>query len=163
MTIKYYDCDFFNNLTDSAKKNLRRRKNCNIHSSYGDPCQRIFNSIEPDSYIRPHRHSEDKKDELLIAIRGLMALVIFDDIGVIQSVFRFGSEKFGISMASGIEVPSSLWHSVVALEHGSVLLEIKAGPFDASKAKELAEWAPEEATPEASLYHRSLIQKVISK
>ena len=160
MPVDYFDSDYFNGLISSAKSNTRRRKNHNIHSSYNEPCQRLFNAIEPDSYIRPHRHSQDKKGELLIAIKGLMALLTFNDNGVIENVFHFGSEKFGINMASGVEVPSSLWHTVVALEPGSVLLEVKAGPFDISQSKELAVWAPEEASPEADLYLEGLLQKI---
>ena len=44
------------------------------------------------------------------------------------------------------------WHTVIPLTPGSILFEIKAGPFDPSLAKEWAPWAPEEMTAESEIY-----------
>jgi len=69
-----------------------------------DPCQKLFNVIKADSYIRPHQHSLESKDECLIAIRGLLGLTIFSDQGLIESVTLFGGEKYAVklSIASGV-------------------------------------------------------------
>jgi len=53
----------------------------------------LFNAIEPGSYIRPHRHASDPREELLIAVRGLVALVTFDDQGAVTNVLRFGTSQ----------------------------------------------------------------------
>jgi len=87
-----------------------------------------------------------------------MALVTFDDQGAVTGVVRFGSEKY--ASAAGVEVTPSTWHTVVALEAGSVLLEVKAGPFDPNQPKDLAPWAPAEGTPDADSYLQQLIAKV---
>jgi len=121
----------------------------------------LFNAIEPDSYIRPHRHASDPRNELLIAIRGSLALLVFDDLGVIKDVLRFGSEKSASSMAVGAEVSPLTWHTVVALEPGSVLLEVKAGPFDPNQPKDLAIWAPEEDSAESRVYLDKLVQAAV--
>lgn len=81
--MKVFSADYLNKLTAQAQDNLRKRQHCNIHESYADPCQRLFNAIEPDSYIPPHRHATDPKDELLIAVRGSMAMVTFDEQGMV--------------------------------------------------------------------------------
>jgi cupin fold WbuC family metalloprotein len=120
----------------------------------------LFNAIEPDSYIRPHRHATDPKDELLVAVRGAMALVIFDDQGAITQVLRFGTERLGNTMAVGVEIPCSTWHTVIALEPGSVLLEVKSGPFDPNQPKDFAVWAPEEGTTAAQSYLLQLRSRV---
>ena len=78
-----------------------------MHESYEDPCQRLFNAIEPGSYIRPHRHATDPRDELLIAVRGLMALVTFDNDGKVIGVVRFGPRRHSEDLAVGAEVPAS--------------------------------------------------------
>ncbi len=104
-----------------------------------------------DSYIRPHRHSLDPKDECLIAIRGQFALVAFGADGKIERVTRFGTEKYEQCNA-GVELPAGLWHTVVALTPGAVLLELKAGPFRSDAAKEPAPWAPAEGSAEAPAY-----------
>ena len=58
------------------------------------------------------------------------------------------------------EVPPGTWHTVVALETGSVLLEVKAGPFIPDQPKEFAAWAPEEGSDEAREYHSFLLRLV---
>ena len=158
--MKIFDADYLNGLTTQALHNPRRRQHRNIHLSYADACQRLFNAIEPDSYIRPHRHASDPREELLVAVRGSMALLTFDDHGAITRVLRFGTERHGLDLAAGAEVPASTWHTVLALEPGSVLLEVKAGPFDPNQPKDLATWAPEEGTEDARLYLQQLFSKV---
>jgi cupin fold WbuC family metalloprotein len=150
--MKVFNADYLNELTAGAKVNPRKRQHRNIHESYADPCQRLFNAIEPGSYIRPHRHAIDPRDELLIAIRGLMALVTFDEQGKVTGVLRFGAHGKDQGVAVGAEVPTDTWHTVIALEPGSVLLEAKAGPFEPSQPKDLAPWAPDEGSAEAWAY-----------
>ena len=154
--MKIFDARYFGDLTDQAKCNPRLRQHRNIHHSYEDACQRLFNAIEPGSYIRPHRHASEPREELLIAIRGSMALITFDDQGSVAAILRFGSEKHGSDLAAGAEVASSTWHTVVALEPGCVLLEVKAGPFDPNQPKDLASWAPEEGSAMAQSYLQGL-------
>jgi cupin fold WbuC family metalloprotein len=141
-----------NELTTQAQCSPRKRQHRNIHDNYSDPCQRLFNAIELDSYIRPHRHVSDPRDELLIAIRGLMALVTFDEMGKVTGVLHFGADVSSLGLAVGVEVPAGTWHTVIALEPGCVLLEVKAGPFDPSQPKVLAPWAPDEGSAEALAY-----------
>jgi cupin fold WbuC family metalloprotein len=150
--MKIFDAQYLDDLTSQAKVSPRLRQHRNVHQSYLDASQRLFNAIEPGSYIRPHRHASDPREELLIALRGLMALVTFDDQGAVTNVLRFGTEKHGEKMAAGAEVSSSTWHTVIALEPGCVLLEVKAGPFDPNQPKDLAPWAPEEGSSSARAY-----------
>lgn len=131
-----FSADCLNQLTADAQSNPRKRQHCNIHGSCADPCQSPFNAIEPSSYIRPHRHAADAKDELLIALRGSMALVTFDDLGMVTKAVRFGADTNGGGLAAGGEVPANMWHTVIALEPGCDSLEVKGGPFDPNQPKE---------------------------
>lgn len=158
--MKVFSADYLDELSDQARNSARQRQHRNIHQSYEDNCQRMFNAIEPGSYIPPHRHAADPRDELLIAIRGQMVLVTFDDLGGVVSALRFGSEKNGRNIAIGAEVSANTWHTVIALEPGCVLLESKAGPFDPDQPKNLASWAPEEGTALAQVYLRELVEHV---
>ena len=155
--MKVFSADDLNELTAQAQGSPRKRQHRNIHESYEAPCQRLFNAIEPNSYIRPHRHATDPKDELLIAVRGLMALITFDEQGKVSDVVLFGTEKHGKDLATGAEVASTTWHTVIALEPACILLEVKAGPFDPSQPKDLAPWAPDEGGPHAEPYLQQLI------
>jgi cupin fold WbuC family metalloprotein len=158
--MKVFTAEYLNGLTTQAQANQRKRQHRNIHESYEEPCQRLFNAIEPDSYIRPHRHSNDPKDELLIAIRGLMALVTFNNLGDVTASLCFGSEKYGSELAVGVEVAVNTWHTVIALEPGCILLEVKNGPFEPNSAKEYAPWAPEEGSPDTEAYLKRLVERV---
>lgn len=51
----------------------------------------MLNAIEPDSYLSPHQHAATQGPETMIGIRGLTALVVFDDGGQIQQVWRFAA------------------------------------------------------------------------
>lgn len=150
--MKQFSADYLSDLTEQAKTNDRLRQHRNVHLSFQDPCQRLFNAIEPSSYIRPHRHASDPRDELLVAIRGLMALLTFDDNGTVINVLRLGTEKYGPATCPAAQVPSDMWHTVIALESGCVLFETKAGPFDPNHPKDLAPWAPDEGSAGALAY-----------
>jgi cupin fold WbuC family metalloprotein len=158
--MKIFDTKYLDDLTGQAKVSPRLRQHRNVHQSYKEASQRLFNAIEPGSYIRPHRHASDPREELLIAVRGLMALVTFDDQGAMTDVLRFGTERHGDEMAVGTEVSSSTWHTVIALEPGCVLLEVKAGPFDPNQPKDLAPWAPQEGNSSAVSYLQQLMLRI---
>jgi cupin fold WbuC family metalloprotein len=156
--MKIFSAHYLDGLTAQAQLNPRKRQYRNIHENFKEPCQRLFNAIEPGSYICPHRHATDPRAELLIALRGSMALMIFDTEGKVTEVVRFGTDKSGDRLALGVEIPANTWHTVIALESGSILLEVKAGPFDPNQPKDLATWAPEEGSAAASDYLNQLIK-----
>lgn len=158
--MKIFHAQFLDDLRGQAKVSPRLRQHRNVHQSYQEASQRLFNAIEPGSYIRPHRHTSDPREELLIAVRGVMAMVTFDDQGAVTKVLRFGSDRHGDEMAVGAEMSSSTWHTVIALEPGCVLLEVKAGPFDPNQPKDLAPWAPEEGTSTAVSYLQQLMLRI---
>ena len=158
--MKVFDDAFLSRLVEQSRSNPRLRQHLNIHQSYEEPVQRLFNAIEPNSYIRPHRHLSDPRNELLIAIRGQMALFVFDDEGKVTRPVLLGTEGAGERFNAAIEVSSADWHTVIALTPGSVLLEVKAGPFDPERPKDYAPWAPAEASPESSDYLRGLLRLV---
>ena len=146
-------------LTASAVQSPRLRQHENLHQSYSDPCQRLLNAIEPSSYIPPHRHSLDPREELLVALRGLLGVIIFDDVGHIVDTRLLGTEKYGANVCAAIEVSSKDWHTVVALSEGAVLLETKAGPFNPDMPKEIAPWAPAEGVSECEEYLSTLLSR----
>ena len=162
MSIKVFSVEYLDDLTHQAAGAPRRRQHRNIHTDYTDPCQRLFNAIEPDSYLRPHRHGPSQGAETMIAVRGLLALVVFDDEGGIEQVQRFGAGAHAGNpeIAIGTEIPPGKWHNVVALETGSVILEIKAGPFEPSSPKFPAPWAPEEGTVAGAEFLAKLMARV---
>ena len=61
-------------------------KSFNLHLDYAELCKRLFNAIGVDSYISPHRHFQDPKEETMIAIKELFALIISDEVGRIKRI-----------------------------------------------------------------------------
>lgn len=160
MTMQVFKAEMLNGLVDQAQASPSLRQHKNVHTSYQEPCQRLFNAIEIGSYIRPHKHASDPRDEMLVAVRGQMALLSFDDDGGVVDVVRFGTEAFGDDLAVGVELPANRWHTVLALVPGCVLLEVKAGPFDPNQPKDLAPWAPEEGSVDAERYVQCLMSRI---
>ena len=56
----------------------RRRAHLNVHETLDANVQRLFIAIEPDTYMRPHRHQEAHKWEFFLVLTGAIDLLIFD-------------------------------------------------------------------------------------
>lgn len=141
-----------------AAASPRRRKNRNFHPTDDHPGHRLLNAMEPDSYIPPHRHLDPTKDETMVCLKGRLGLVIFDEAGALTEriVAAPGSDVLGF------DIPHGVFHSVVALESGTVFLEAKAGPYRPLTAEERAPWAPLEGEPEAPSYLERLRSALVS-
>ena len=89
MTTTRFSDTYLNSLTQAAHDSPRRRQSRTIHITTDDPCQRLFNAIEMDSYVRPHRHKIDPKVETLFAIRGRFLLVPLRSKERLRKLFLF--------------------------------------------------------------------------
>ena len=154
MTTTRFSDTYLHSITLAAHDSPRRRQSRTIHVTTDDPCQRLFNAIEMDSYVRPHRHRNDPNVETLFAIRGRFLLVTFNDQGEIEEVIPFHSEKYQSSNDSGVgvEIQVGVWHTIIATEPNSILLEVKAGPFNLELSKEPAPWSPAEEAEDGQAY-----------
>lgn len=162
MSVRVFSEDLMSSLIADAQVNPRRRKHNNLHADYQEACQRFFNAIEPDSYLRPHCHGPYQGAETLIAIRGLLAFMVFGSEGEVQAVHLLGAGNHAEcqGVAVGVEVQPGQWHTVISLESGSILLEMKGGPFDPEAPKYFSPWAPEEMTQEGQIYLETLKKQV---
>lgn len=156
MSVNIFSDTYLSSLVLEAKASRRLRQHRNIHSSFDDNCQRLMNAICIGSYIAPHRHLLDPRNECLIAVRGLFAVIIFDNLGEIDKIEFFGTQEFK-NVSVGLELASETWHTVIAMVENSVLFEVKEGPFDPNQAKEFPPWAPNENTIEADEYYSKLM------
>lgn len=149
--------DLLNNLTAKAKASERKRINYNIHKDESDTLQRFLNATEPETYVQPHKHENPDKRELFILVRGKIIMIEFDDFGNI-------TEHKELSVESGnfaAEVSPRTWHTIIAIEPGTISLEIKDGPYKKSEDKNFAEWAPrEEEKEKVEIYKQELLKKI---
>jgi len=142
-------------LSVKARESQRKRQNYNLHE-LPDLVQRMLNAIEPDSYVRPHRHLDPPKIETFIVLRGHFTVILFDDTGGISDCVDLvaGGDNLGIDIRPGA------WHSLVSWQSGGVLFEVKDGPYIPSTDKDFAVWSPEENDPKAKIYHSLLKERV---
>lgn len=131
--------------TAKARQNPRLRMNYNFHDRLDDPVNRLINAVEPNTYIRPHRHKNPDKDESFLLLRGKVATFIFNEEGeIIEKVIL--SPKDGIY---GADIQAGVWHAVLVLEPGSIIYEAKPGPFTPLSPENLAPWSPAAEDKEA--------------
>lgn len=154
-----YDSAFLDALSARAISSRRLRQHHNIHTSFDDPCQRFLNALEPGTYLQPNRHARRPRAKLLAALRGAFAAVLFDGAGTVTRVAPFAAGATD-GRALAVEIAPRVWNTVVSLEHASVLLEVKAGPFDPGEPAETAAWAPGPNEPTAAPYAEWLRQTV---
>lgn len=135
-----------------ARASSRQRVILPLHKSEAEPLQRMFNVIQPDSYVRPHRHVEPPLTESWVLLRGAAAFFTFEDDGRVRDCIRLeaGGDLFGVDMEPGP------YHGLVALEPDTVLFEAKQGPYAPANATTFAPFAPAEGTPEARAYQEGL-------
>ncbi|MCW9023418.1 MAG: WbuC family cupin fold metalloprotein [Gammaproteobacteria bacterium] len=144
-------------LCDKARASDRRRAHLNFHPQLDDPVQRLAVAIEPDSYIRPHRHPEVGKWELFTVLRGRFMVYRFDEKGTVLNKELLTSTDEA-DAASLIEMPAGSWHCVMALDTGSVFFEVKPGPYTPLDDKDFASWAPAEGSAGVSDFMQWLKQ-----
>lgn len=146
--MKLITTDLLERVSTEAKASPRRRKNYNFHPSDDSRCNRLLNALERGTYIRPHRHLDPEKEELMVLLRGKMGMIYFDDAGNVTgtALLAAGGATFGI------DIPAGTFHSIVCLEPGTVFLEAKAGPYRPFIPEELAPWAPAEGEPGVAGY-----------
>lgn len=135
-------------LVEQAEHASRRRMNLNLHDAPEDPIQRLFNAIEPQSYVRPHCHIDPVRWELMLAIRGACAVLTFEPDGVVSG--RAELVAGGDSVA--VQLQPGTWHSVVAMQPGTVFFEVKQGPYIKPAPEAFASWAPPEGAPQCPAF-----------
>lgn len=129
-------------LSQQAQESPRRRANLNLHGELSDPIQRLAIAMEPDTYVRPHRHPHTW--ELLYPLSGRFLVLHFDDAGVVTARSVLGEA------AAVIETPAGGWHAVLSLDAGGVIFEVKHGPYQPIAEAHYAAWSPAAETAETT-------------
>ncbi len=148
--------DLISMVSEKARSSAKKRANYNFHQSADDPLQRFINAIEPGTYIRPHKHETPDKREAFIVLRGKVLVLEFDDSGKIKDYIILGAGTAN----SGVEISARVWHTIIALEEGTAVYEVKDGPFIQPLDKNFAVWAPEEGSKEAREFNEKILKEL---
>ena len=97
--------------------------NMDLRNSPEDQSQRMLNAIEPGSEVPIHRHQ--LSSETVVCLRGRLIEEYYDEAGsVVDSI-----ELTPGGPVVALNIPAGQWHTVRPLESGTVILEVKDGPY----------------------------------
>lgn len=108
--------------------------NYDLRNSDKDQSQRMLNAIEPGSPLPIHRHQ--KTSETVVCLRGRLVEEFYDELE------RTCTEAIELSPNGPIvalNIPAGQWHTVHALESGTVIMEVKDGPYEPTGPEDILE------------------------
>ena len=112
-------------LTEQAKGSERLRMNLDLRDSETDTSQRMLNAIEPGSPLPIHRHRHTS--ETVVCLRGRLIEEFYDEL---ERVCTEAIELSPNGPVVAVNIPAGQWHTVRALESGTVILEMKNGKYE---------------------------------
>ena len=139
----------FAQLYQQARNRDRLRINYNMHPKLEDPVQRLFNAMQPYSYVQPHRHLGEDAWESFLLVEGAGVALSFHEDGRVRDRVELSASGFRL-----VEIPSGYFHAVLATQENTLFFELKKGPYDPNRAKDFASWAPAEGEPECEKFWR---------
>ena len=121
-------------LTARAKESPRLRMNLDLRNSPADGSQRMLNAIEPGTVLPIHRHPTTS--ETVVCLRGHFQEYFYDADGRLTET---------IDLRPGgnlLNIPAGQWHNLESFESGTVLLEVKDGPYVPIGQEDILEISP---------------------
>ena len=145
-------------LSQKAVEAPRRRMNLNHHDDLADPINRMLNAFEPGTYVQPHKHENPDKREVFLILSGSLVVVFFDNSGNPTEFILLDRDKGNYA----VEIAPGTWHTIIALQSGSVVYEVKDGPYSPLDDKNFAAWAPKENEDGCGEYLKMLTNQYYS-
>ena len=121
-------------LTEQAKTSPRLRMNYDLRNSAEDKSQRILNAIEPGSLLPIHRHRHSS--ETVVCLRGRLVEEFYDDL---EGICTESIELSPNGPTVAVNIPIGQWHTVKSLESGTVIMEVKDGPYEPMGSEDILE------------------------
>ena len=111
-------------LTEQAKASPRLRMNMDLRNSSADTSQRMLNAIEPGSEVPIHRHQTTS--ETVVVLRGRVIEEYYDDNRICEASYEISPS----GPVFALNIPAGKWHTLRALESGTIILEMKDGAYE---------------------------------
>ena len=88
---------------EGSRTSARLRMILPLHKSAEANLHRMFNAMQPGTYIPPHRHVWPPKAESILVVRGALCFFTFDESGTVEQIFEVaaGSDLFGVDIEPG--------------------------------------------------------------
>ena len=117
------DKNLLDEVTNKAISSPRLRMNHNFHESYDSKSQRLLNALEPGTELPIHRHRNTS--ETYILLRGKMKVFFYDENKELIDEFLLDP----LDGKYGVDIPVGQRHTIEVLESGTVIFEVKDGPY----------------------------------
>ena len=115
-------------LTAQAKASPRLRMNYDLRNSSEDGSQRMLNALEPGTMLPIHRHR--KTSETVVCLRGRLVEEFYFSAGSTPPTCTERIELSPGGPVVALNIPAGQWHTVTVLESGTVIMEMKDGPYE---------------------------------
>ena len=102
-------------------------------SRRGRSAQRMLDAIEPGSPLPIHRHRASS--ETVVYLRGRLVEEYYSPDGVCTEAIELRPG----GPVVGLNIPIGQWHTVRALESGTVILEVKDGKYEPTGPEDILE------------------------
>ena len=138
MEMKVIDETLLDATTRNAEESPRLRKNYNFHKSESDPVNWLLNGLQRGTFVQPHRHLAPERDEMVVVLRGRVASFVFDEAGNVTQKAVIDPQ----AGTYGFHIPAGELHGLLVLQDGTVVYEVKQGPFAPLTPGNVAPWSP---------------------
>ena len=125
------DSKILDDLSAQAKASPRLRMNRDLRNSPEDKSQRMLNALEPGTPLPIHRHR--KSSETVVCLRGHLRELFYNDSGEVIEVIDLAPNSDCVAL----NIPVGQWHAVDVLESGTVILEMKDGPYEPQSSEDV--------------------------
>ncbi|SFU72281.1 cupin fold metalloprotein, WbuC family [Pustulibacterium marinum] len=153
--LTYITSQIVEDATQMSQESPRKRIIYPFHKKDEDTLHRMFNVVQPKTYIVPHYHLNEQKSESIIVLKGGIRFITFYDDGKIKSY----QNVYAGSNVFGVDLEPSVIHTFLVLEPDTVIFEVKPGPYVKSTDKSFMDWAPKEDDLDAEEYLNELLRK----
>ncbi len=127
----HIDKKLLDDLTEQAKASPRLRMNLDLRNTPEDNSQRMLNALEPGTPLPIHRHTNST--ETVVCLRGHLREVFYNDMGEVTEIIDLAPASDCVA----VNIPIGQWHTVEVLESGTVIMEMKDGPYSPIDSKDL--------------------------
>jgi len=110
-------------VSEQAKGSPRLRMNYNFHDSPDSKAQRLLNALEPGTVLPVHRHPHTS--ETYVLLRGKIKVFFYSEREEIEDIIELDREHDQY----GIHIPAGQWHTLEVVKPGTVIFEVKDGPY----------------------------------
>ena len=129
--MKIIDQNLLDAVSEKAVVSPRLRMNYNFHETMDAKAQKLLNALEPGTELPIHRHLHTSESYILL--RGKIRVLFYNESKELTESIELNP----MDGKYGIDIPVGQWHTLEVLESGTVIFEVKDGPYTPLSAEDI--------------------------